>query len=354
MERFLHGGNIYEENKNWLDFSANINPLGLTDNVKLAICDNIENIVNYPDPKNNELIESISRVYDLPKESIILGNGASELIYLFFSHFRFKKVLILAPSFSDYERAAVAAGAKVEFLHLKASENFAFPWDKLKNISQNFDCIVLASPNNPTGTLLEAEKIERFIKNASDSPFIFIDESFMDFIPEKTRYETLKIAANCQKLFTLHSLTKFYAMPGLRLGFGVSHKKNIEKLFDAKDVWNINILAAKAGVAALNDYSFIENTLSWLKIEQDFMKKKLKKLKIKFFEPTVNFMLLEFENENISLKIRESLKERAILVRNCENFEGLDSRFIRVAIKAREDNEKLIRNLKEILESKND
>lgn len=349
MQRFSHGGNIYEGGGNWLDFSANINPLGLTDNIRRAVGENIENIVNYPDPKNRELMSAISSVYDIPAESIILGNGASELIYLFFSTMRFKKVLMLAPSYGDYERSALASGSEVEFMYLKSAENFSINWDKLKCISKNYDCLVLASPNNPTGGLIEACKIEKFMEETLGGPFIFIDESFMDFIEDKQSYETLKIAADCPRLFTLRSLTKFYALPGLRIGFGAAHKNLILKMSAAKDVWNVNILAAKAAVAALSDENYKKNTLLWLKAEQEFMTARLKELNIKFFEPTVNFILLEFENEDISAKIREGLKARGILVRNCENFIALDSRFIRIAIKRREDNERLLNDLREIL-----
>lgn len=349
MERFEHGGNIYEEERNWLDFSANINPLGITDNIRRAVGENIENAVNYPDPKNRELYEAVSVAYDVPKESVILGNGASELIYLFFSLMRFKRVLIIAPSYGDYERASLSAGAMVEFFCLKPGENFAIDWRKLEDVSKNYDCIVLASPNNPTGNLIEAKKIEKFMERTLGGPFIFMDESFMDFVEEKERCETLKIAADCPRLFTLRSMTKFYAMPGLRLGFGVTNKNLIAKLNAAKDAWNVNLFAAKAGAAALKDAEYKTNTLNWLKSEQGFMKEKLRELNIKFFEPTVNFILLEFENEENSSKIREGLKERNILVRNCENFITLDSRFVRIAIKNRWQNEKIIESMREIL-----
>ena len=349
MKRFEHGGNIYEDNGNWLDFSANINPLGLTDNIRRAIGENIENVVHYPDPKNRELMEAVSKAYDISEESVILGNGASELIYLFFSVMRFQKVLIIAPSYGDYERAAISAGAKVEFFYLKPGENFDIDWRKLEDMSKNFDCMVLASPNNPTGNLIKAEKIEKFMERTLGGPFIFMDESFMDFVEDKERYETLKIAACSPRLITIRSLTKFYALPGLRLGFGVTGKNLVAKLNAAKDVWNVNLLAAKAGAVALKDEEYKRNSLSCLKSEREFMKEKLRELGIKFFEPTVNFILLEFENEEVSAKIREGLKSRNILVRNCENFMTLDSRYIRIAIKNRWDNEKLIESMREIL-----
>lgn len=347
MDKFAHGGDIYSETKNWLDFSANINPLGLSDTVKRAITENINNIVNYPDPKNRELIEVFARNYEVPKENIIIGNGASELIYLFFSVMRFKKVLIVAPSFSDYERAATAAGSEIEFIYLKSSDDFSFPLEKIKKRAEDFDAIVLGNPNNPTGTLIKAEDILNL--NQNTDAFMFIDESFMDFIENKKDYEMLNFAAKSNRMFVIRSLTKFYAIPGLRLGFGVASESLIQKLSAAKDVWSVNLLAAKAGTAAVEDENYKINTLLWLKSEQEFLTKNLNSLNIKHYKPAANFILCEFENENISRKIREGLKAKDILVRNCENFSGLNAKFIRIAIKSREDNEKLIKNLKEVM-----
>lgn len=343
MERFAHGGDIYTETKNWLDFSANINPLGLTEAVRRSVIENIDNVVNYPDPRNYELIEAISRVYGARKENIIVGNGASELIYLFFSVMRFKRVLIVAPSFSDYERAAVATRTEIEFLYLKSEDNFVFSLDQIKQRAKDFDAIVLGNPNNPTGTLINAEEIINLYENTN--AFIFVDESFMDFIENKRDYEVLNFGAKAERMFAVRSLTKFYAIPGLRLGFGIANARIAQKLFAAKDVWSVNLLAAKAGAAALKDEDYKKNTLSWLKTEQDFMEKNLQELKIKYYKPTANFVLCEFEDENVSRKIREGLKGKNILVRNCENFPGLDARFIRIAIKSREDNEKLAKTL---------
>lgn len=347
MEKFAHGGDIYTEIKNWSDFSANINPLGLSKAVKREITENINNIVNYPDPKNRELIGALSKVYETQKENIIVGNGASELIYLFFSVVRFKKILIVAPSFSDYERAAKAANSEIEFIYLKSEDNFAFPLEEIKKRAKNFDAIVFGNPNNPTGTLVKSEDVLNLYENTD--AFIFIDESFMDFIENKKKYETINLAAKSNRIFIIRSLTKFYAIPGLRLGFGVASETLIQKLFAAKDVWSVNLLAAKAGVAALNDEVYKKNTLLWLKNEQEFLRKNLDTLNIKYYAPAANFILCEFENANISRKIRAGLKAKNILVRNCDNFPGLDEKFIRIAIKSREDNENLIKNLKEVM-----
>lgn len=347
MEKFAHGGDIYTEKRNWLDFSANINPLGLSDKAKKAILNNIDNIVNYPDPRATKLRFAISQNYNIKKENIILGNGAAELIYLFFSHMRFKKVLIVAPAFSDYERAAVAAGMKTEFLFMRPDNNFKFPWDEVWKKAKNYDCIAFGNPNNPTGTLVELECIQNFA-NKKDSPFIFIDESFMDFRCDRAVYETLALASKSKNLFTIRSLTKFYAIPGLRLGFGVGHKNLVEKLNTAKDIWNVNLLASEAGASALQDEAYKQNTIDLVENEKKYFYYELQNLKIKFFPPTVNFVLCVFKNINTAKIILNRLREREILVRNCENYPSLDGKYIRIAIKSHADNEKLFAALKEI------
>ncbi|MBR3622691.1 MAG: aminotransferase class I/II-fold pyridoxal phosphate-dependent enzyme, partial [Selenomonadaceae bacterium] len=203
------------------------------------------------------------------------------------------------------------------------------------------------SPNSPTGTLVKLKDIKNFA-NEKDSPFIFIDESFLDFRRDKDVYETLALAEKLKKIFTIRSLTKFYSMPGLRLGFGVGHKILIKKLNTAKDIWNVNLLALKAGRASLYDENYKKNTLNLIENEKNFLSNELQKLNIKIFPPTVNFILCYFENIGIAENIRNILRERGFLVRNCENYPGLDGRYIRIAVKNRKDNEALIAALREI------
>ena len=342
MEKFEHGGKVYDKFGKvgkFLDFSANINPLGLSEKIRQILAENFDGIVNYPDPDATELKNSISRHYKIAKENLILLNGAAEFFYLYCNVFRPKKVLIPVPSFSEYERAAKSSGAEVEFFFTYAEENFKLDVEKL--LRKNADCLIIGRPNNPTGNLISAEEILRLSEKFS----VVVDESFIDFLPTESVRNFLS-----EKIFVVQSLTKIFAIPGLRLGFATTEKKFAERLNFAKDVWNVNFLAQKAGVAALSDEKFLQDTRNWLEVEKKYFAEKLGKFDgVKIFQPSVNFILIMLESEEAARKILNGLREKKILVRNCTNFPGLDERFLRMAIRTRKENDLLLKEFSAII-----
>ena len=342
MEKFQHGGQIYDENgktENFLDFSANINPLGLSENVRQALLKNFEGIVNYPDPNATELKNAISRRYKISAENLILLNGAAEFFYLYCNVFRPKKILIPVPSFSEYERAAKSSGAETEFFFTNAEENFQLDTEKI--LRKDADCIIFGRPNNPTGNLISIEEILKLAEKFS----VVVDESFIDFLPIESARNFLS-----EKIFVVQSLTKIFAIPGLRLGFAVAKKNFAEKLNFAKDVWNVNFLAQKVGVAALSDEKYLQDTRIWLEAEKKYFAEKFGEINgIKIFSPSVNFILIRLESKELAEKVLKKLREKKILVRSCGNFLGLDERFLRLAIRTREENNFLLKNLSEII-----
>ena len=340
MNKFQHGGNIYNATgtaENFLDFSANINPLGLSEKILQTLQENLRGVVNYPDANATELKNAISRRYNLPAENLILLNGAAEFFYLYFQVLRPRKVLIPVPSFSEYERAARSAGSEVEYFFLREEDNFQFNTEKI--LQQKCDCIILGRPNNPTGNLISIDAVKKI---AEVVPTV-LDESFIDFL----EVESAKNFAG-KNLIVVQSLTKIFAIPGLRLGFAVAEKNLAEKFNAAKDVWNVNFLAQKAGVAALADEKFLADTRNWLEVEKKFFVEQLKKLPVKVFEPTVNFVLFKVESEKVAAEILKQLRAEKILLRSCENFAGLDGRFLRSAIRSREENILLLDKLQKI------
>lgn len=342
MDKFQHGGQIYNSQgraEKFLDFSANINPLGLSEKVLQALQENLRGVANYPDANATELKNAISRRYKLPAENLILLNGAAEFFYLYFQVLRPKKVLIPVPTFSEYERAARAAGVEVEYFFLREEDNLQLDTEKI--LSQNADCIILCTPNNPTGNLISVEEVKKI---AEVFPTL-VDESFIDFLDvESVRNFVGK------NLVVVQSLTKIFALPGLRLGFAVAEKNLAKKFNAAKDVWNVNFLAQKAGVAALADEKFLADTRKWLEVERKFFVERLQNLPVKVFSPSVNFVLFKVRTEKIASEILKKLREQKILLRSCENFVGLDGRFLRSAIRSREENILLLDNLQNILE----
>jgi len=276
MEKFQHGGQIYDKFGkpiNFLDFSANINPLGLSEKILQTLQENFRGIVNYPDSNANELKSALSRKYKISAENLILLNGAAEFFYLYFNVFRPKKILIPVPSFSEYERAAKSSGAEIEFFFTRAEENFSLDVEKI--LKKNADCIIFGRPNNPTGNLISIEEILKLAEKFS----VVIDESFIDFLPIESARNFLS-----EKIFVVQSLTKIFAIPGLRLGFAVAEKNFAERLNFAKDVWNVNFLAQKVGAVALSDEKFLQDTRIWLEVEKKYFAEKLTELPVKIFQ----------------------------------------------------------------------
>ena len=337
MNRYEHGGQVYDATGNagdWLDFSANINPLGLSEKISRALTENLRGVVNYPDPNAAELKRAICRRYGVHEENLVLLNGAAEFFYLYLNATRPEKVLIPVPSFSEYERAARAAQCNVKFFVTDAAQNFSVNVDALIAVAKNFDCMIIGRPNNPTGNLISAEKILRLAEVVR----VVVDESFIDF----TDVESVRKFAS-EKISVVQSLTKIFAIPGLRLGFAVVEKNLASRLNLSKDVWNVNFLAQKAGAAALTDEEFLRRTRAWLDVEKKFFVERLTNLRgIKVFPPTANFVLLKLNSVDTAEKILRELRGEKILLRSCANFAGLDGSFLRSAIRSRKENLSLL------------
>lgn len=356
--RFAHGGNIYDVASGggeWLDFSANINPLGLSPKVRQAIENGIEKIVHYPDPSARALKQAIAEHYDVPRENIVLGNGGAELFYVFFHAVRPKRVLLPVPSFSEYERAALSAYAEVVYLPLREENDFQVDEREILPQLQEGDCLILGNPNNPTGQLVKVNVLERMIGEAHRKNVrVLVDESFVDFRSDARDYTVRPLVGTYDNLIVVQSLTKFFAIPGLRLGFAVTAPRLAEKLETAKDPWNTNLLAQAAGVAALGDGEYQKKTLEWLEPEREYMYRSLSEFEgIKAYRPTVNFIFLrlspEWENSSVFC---ERMKGKRILIRNCSNYPGLDDTYVRVAVKTREENKVLLDAFRRIREER--
>lgn len=341
MERYEHGGRIYDaagKAIDWLDFSANINPLGLSEKILQALTENLRGVVNYPDPQAAELKRAISRRYGVAEKNLVVLNGAAEFFYLYMNATRPARVIIPVPSFSEYERAARAAHCDVKYFYNRADENFALNVDKLlAEIKSPADCVIIGRPNNPTGNLIAVEEILRLAQVAN----VVVDESFIDFLNVDSAREFVS-----ERIAVVQSLTKIFAIPGLRLGFAVVEENLAERLNLAKDVWNVNFLAQKAGVAALSDEDFLTRTRTWLEVERKFFVERLQNLRgIKIFPPTVNFVLLRHAQAD---RILFELRREKILLRSCANFAGLDGSYLRTAIRSRKENLLLLNALEKL------
>ena len=386
-EMDFHGGNIYkvfrEKNiKEILDYSSNINPYGIPESLKKRITENLEVLERYPDPDYVELRQKLANLNKVNLSDIILGNGATEIIFLFMKVINPKKILIVSPTFGEYERAVKATEIsgdtvdlscsngdnknienkkiEIEYFELKESDDFKLNIENLKNELENkYDLLIICNPNNPTGKFLKLAQTEEILKecNKYDTK-LFIDEAFIEFLVDGMKESIINTEENKKNLFVTRAFTKFFAIPGLRLGYGMYFDKELEqKISEKKEPWSVNNIAEMAGLTVLDDTEYIGKTLKWITEEKIYMYEKLNEISgIKVYETEVNFITGKIDeklfSEGLNVKVlREKMLEQGILIRDASNFNFLDERFFRLAIKDRASNERVIEAMKEIFQT---
>lgn len=333
-----------------VDFSSNINPIGISRNVLNVLRKNLTKLSSiYPDNENTILKEKIIDYLDgkVSYESLNIGNGATELIYNFVRAFVRNQVVIPYPTFCEYELASRKMGAKIKHVSLK---EWKLDVDRILEKTKNSDAIFLCNPNNPTG-LFSYDLIEKLVKKIDGSIKILIDESFIEFVDERKHPRTFIEKINeFQNVVVLRSLTKSFGLAGLRLGYCVSHPSIGKKISHNKITWNINGLAQMAGITALENLSHIRRARKIIKSEREFMYASINNNLSSFsaIKSDVNFYLIQLRNGR-SKQIRDLLLEKnGILVRDCSNFRGMNDKYIRVAVRTRSENLSLLNSLESI------
>lgn len=365
----FHGGNIYkifrEKNiKEILDYSSNINPYGVPESLKQKIIENIGILEKYPDPDYVELREKLAELNKVDISNITVGNGATESIFLFMKVLKPENVLIVSPTFGEYERAVRAWDSsenreiEIEYFELEEKDEFRLNIGKLKKeLEKKYDLAIICNPNNPTGKFLKMAETEEILKecNKYDTK-LFIDEAFIEFLEDGLKESIVNSGENKKNLFVTRAFTKFFAIPGLRLGYGIYFDKSLgKKIAEKKEPWSVNNIAEMAGITVLDDTEYIEETLSWITEEKKYMYEKLDEISgIKPYKTEVNFICVKIKDELFSKgmnvkKLREKMMEEGILIRDASNFKFLDERFFRLAIKDRRSNDRVIEALKKIL-----
>ena len=343
----LHGGNIYKIRRELKiskvnDFSVNLNPLGIPKKLIKCLKNNIKIISQYPDPDYTEIKEELSKYLGIDENFIISGNGATELISLYAGSVPNKKVLIVAPTFSEYENAFKRNNAKIDYFYLKEENDFNLDIDDLIKKVKNYDVLVICNPNNPTGNFISLERMAKIAHECLKSNTnLFIDEAFIEFIENYKNHSAINIFKEYKNIFILRALTKFFAVPGLRIGYGITgDEKLLETMGQLQDIWNINILASFAAKVVLNDKKYIESSFEIIKAERDFLYQKLGKIEnLKVYKPESNFILVKILNGMSSVELKKLLLEKYhTLIRDCSNFRYLDDRFFRIAVKKRKAN----------------
>ena len=336
----VHGGDKLEYSDIALDFSINVNPLGMPRSVKDAAKKAVDSCEEYPDFHCWELKKAISGHYEIPEHQILCGNGASDLIFRLVQALKPKKALLPCPTFSEYETALRAAGCEIVFLPLRREQGF-LPDDSLfEALECGADLLFFCNPNNPTGQYVDRSLIRRLAEACRKKRItLCLDECFAEFLEEYETVSALPLIEDFPNLFILRAFTKTYAMAGLRLGWAACADQALVCGAEASGAcWNVSIPAQIAGIAALKETEFLEKSRKLVTNERKWMKQELTKLGLKVTGSHANYLFFR----SSSARLKEEMALRHILIRDCRDYHGLDEYDYRVAVKNHPENIQLM------------
>ena len=343
-----HGGKYGTKNPNpqVIDFSSNVNPLGCHPGVKRYLKKQLDLISEYPDPNSSDLRANLAWFTGVRKKQIVVGNGATEIIYNFTKALLNEntKVLIPIPTFSEYEKASKLSGCKIMF-HKTFNLNNDID-EFIKKIPTN-GAVFVCNPNNPTGIIIKKSNMMKIIKQAQKkSCLVFVDETFIELVPDSNE-SIIKSIKSYENLFILRSFTKSFGLAGLRIGYAIGNKELINILQKLKIPWNVSNVAQNAASAAICYHPFLDKSKLLIKAENQFLKKSISKISnFTCFDSATNFILLKTKVKSKTLQ--KKLLKKNILVRDCSTFRGLNQNYIRIAVKTHKDNIKLSNALEAI------
>ncbi len=358
-----HGGNIYAHFRNGfstgaiIDFSASINPLGMPRTAEAAIRKHMRLVPHYPEPYAETLSAAIAKHFRLCFSSVLCGNGSTELIYLIPKVLNPKRVLVTAPAFSEYEKASRMNGAAMRYYRLRPEDDFCVDPVRFIEAMQGrrrgslkttgagaaCDMAFLCNPNNPTGKLLRKRDVLKIADTARELRcLLVVDEAFIDFCPNES---VLSSVAKNPYLIVIRSMTKFYALAGLRLGFGVFPSAIASKIKSYKEPWSVNSLAAAAGRAVISDDAYRDASHAMIRREKRYLEKCLDNLPIPYVASDSNYYLLYMKKARLIVR---TLEKKGLLLRDCSNFKWLGPGYVRIAVRARKENSLLMHELGKI------
>lgn len=350
----FHGGNVHNYSRELLDFSSNINPLGVPESFRMALLHNMEEFTKYPDMSYVELRKAVGeylRIEDI--DCIVPGNGAVELLYRAIQQGGKSRLISLKPTFSEYSRAAQQQ--KLEYCAVDAFDNeyLSIDINKIIDATDKESAVIICNPNNPTGTLIVKEKLLQLAEGLkAKGAVLIIDEAFMEFTSDYPSNSMLDKLDSLENLVIVKAATKFFGMPGIRLGYALSYNKTLVKAIrESLEPWNVNTAAVIAGCTVLRDKDYIASSRAWIESERAYMYNGLDNVKgIKAYPSAANFHLVKLLEESIDAwQLKEGMLKRNILIRTPEGFEGLNRQYVRLAVKQRESNSALLEALSAVL-----
>ena len=350
MQREIHGGNVYGREVR-LDFSVNINPLGMPQGVRQAITEYTAWDETYPDIECTDLRRAIAQKEGIAPEQILCGNGASELLMAVVRAAAPEKCAIAAPSFSGYERAVRAAGAEPVFYELSRDTGFGYETvcDRLSKMTVQM--LFLCNPNNPTGNTIPEQILTEILQFcASKKIRVVADECFLRFHPHYEKMSCKRFLKQYPNLLIVNAFTKFYAMAGLRLGYLMTGDLSLlHAVAQQLPEWNVSSIAQRAGISALQDTDYEKRTRQLIEKERRYLIQEFLKMGCTVFPSEADYITFRLPQEKTGFLLKERLLEGKILIRSCANYRNMPPDCYRIAVKQHADNEELVRQVWRIL-----
>lgn len=357
MKKVHHGGNI-EAAAAQLgvspdqinDFSANINPLGFPASLRPVLLAALKSIEEYPDPSYPVLRSRIADQLGVGADDVFVGNGATQILDEALRAAAATDALVLAPTFGEYERLLRRQGIKVHHFQLAAVDNFMPNITRMIQVLRDhpeITTICLTNPNNPTGQLLSSSAIRHLVDFCNQhARLLVLDEAFIDLTLNQATSFIEELTAQDQ-VYIVRAATKFFDVPGLRLGYGLTKNAHLKALLHLQeDAWSVNALADHFGQVMFTATDYIQATHRWLNTEQPWLYRQLKAIKgIKVYPSMANFFLFDCADSNL----RTKLLQEKVLIRQCDDYHNLGSNYFRVAVKDRDANQQLIAALRRVL-----
>lgn len=339
-----HGGDIYTY-EDLLDFSVNINPLGMPARVREAACRGVGLSTAYPDCMCRKLRKKLAGKQRIPEEYYIFGNGAAEIFYMLVLAEKPARALLPVPAFSEYEHALNTVDCCIKYYRTQEKNAFCIDRGFLERLDERPDIVFLCSPGNPSGCVTEKNLLLQVIHMCEKLGIrLVVDECFIELLQDPERYSVLSAAEEYRFLTVVRAFTKTYAMPGLRLGYMVTSDSVLrEKMEKCRQPWSISIPAQEAGYAALDEEEYIKKSRTLIMEEKRFLEKGMEKLGISYIPSDANYILFRGEP-----KLAEKFRRKGILIRDCSNYRGLEEGWYRVAVRSHMENAVLLRTAGEI------
>lgn len=349
----LHGGDIYSRPVR-LDYSVNINPLGMPPKVLEAAAASLAQCQTYPDAGCRRLKEALAQVHQVEPEQVVCGNGAADLIFALALAERPRKAMVTAPAFSEYRQALEAAGSQVREFPLKEEEGFELrPSELIQALKREKpDLVFLCNPNNPTGKAVSGSSMEEIARACQDLKIqLAVDECFCGFLEQPEAYSLIPRLGRLPEVFVLRAFTKTCAMAGLRLGYGISRNQALLAALErCRQPWSVSWVAQAAGLAALKEEAWIAKARDLIQVQRPWLAGELRRLGMKVYDSQANYLLFSNPREQGEEKGRlfDQMLKKGILIRGCGNYQGLDASFYRICVREEASNRQLIQALEEV------